>query len=286
MSPDVPVLAGEAAPGWYSTPRGRLVELLAESSKRWRYPPQEGHRPYRIPADTEAGQVEVLGWLPPEYPLRPASPPASAQEEAAVAEARAAAATARLAEAAPRAREASRRAAIGRLPEVGTVLRRDCRDGRTVEATVVEGGVEFGGEVYASLSAATTAAAAALGRKYTAPRNFWNCSRDVQGALPRGQAPVRGPSGADEDTGRRRRGPARPRDARSPGGDPGSVRPRRRDVRGDRQGAARVGRGGRARVQVGRQAGDVRADPLVRSRSGLRSGGSSSDENNRQGRVR
>jgi hypothetical protein len=170
------VRAADAAPGHYRTPRGRLVEVVARATTAWPAPPagSSGWVPYHAPLDPAGpwgAEYRVRGWLPPDYPLEPAEVPAEAVAAAEAAAAVRAEAASRLAEHAPAAREGRRRAALGRLPPVGTVLRRIGRDGRSVEARVVDGGVEVLGRVYGSMSAATTAAAESVGMKRS--NNFW-----------------------------------------------------------------------------------------------------------------
>lgn len=50
-----------------------------------------------------------------------------------------------------------------RLPLPGTKLTKRTRDGRTVECTVVEDGIQYRGQIFKTLSAAGRAAAANLG---------------------------------------------------------------------------------------------------------------------------
>ena len=62
-----------------------------------------------------------------------------------------------------------------RLPEVGTALKRTNREGVTVTAKVVATGVEYDGQVYASLSGAARAAMPKLGYKWASVDGylFW-----------------------------------------------------------------------------------------------------------------
>lgn len=74
------MLAKDAKPGFYVTPRGRVIKIVPRSkvSGRWRTEAAAGV-PYKAlgnPTATRAArQVAVYGWLPPEYEIRPASKP-------------------------------------------------------------------------------------------------------------------------------------------------------------------------------------------------------------------
>mgnify|MGYP001614533729 CR=1 FL=1 len=144
--------AGQAQPGFYRTPRGRLVRVVrrADVTSRWPDPPGRDLVPYRSvpePGD-DLARMEVFGWLPLGYQVAPAEAPPVVAE--AIAE-RAAVFRERLAGAAraPRGRDP-------RLPAAGTELRRKYK-GADYQVRVLETGVEYDGKVYASISAAGAA---------------------------------------------------------------------------------------------------------------------------------
>jgi hypothetical protein len=77
-------------------------------------------------------------------------------------------------------RQRTPRASDQRMPAVGTVLTKT-REGTTVTATVVEGGVDFDGRTYRSLSSAALAAAAKLGLCSKAQNGFafWGLAKSA-----------------------------------------------------------------------------------------------------------
>lgn len=184
--------AGAAAPGWYETRAGTAIQVVerARLSRRWPARCGSAHQvPYRIHASPRPRRaeemVDVFGWLPPDYPIRPrASAPRHVAARVAERRRRFARNLARagiplggrqvarggdavpgicessvdgIGEPATIAR-ATRRAGErdSRLPPAGTVLTRAYK-GTEYRVTVREDGFELGGTVYASLSAAGSA---------------------------------------------------------------------------------------------------------------------------------
>ena len=67
--------AKNAGPGFYQTPRGRVVCVVLPSrvSGRWPTPHGTGEIPYRTYGDPDArsalDRLDVFGWLRPDYAL-------------------------------------------------------------------------------------------------------------------------------------------------------------------------------------------------------------------------
>lgn len=74
------IRAAEAPQGFYRARHGQVLEVVARARVDGNWPRRSnGAIPYRIKAnpasDAPGEQVARFGWLPPDYPLRPASKP-------------------------------------------------------------------------------------------------------------------------------------------------------------------------------------------------------------------
>jgi hypothetical protein len=75
----IPIPASEAEPGFYRTQRGDVIKIVQEASSLWRQTASADRIPYKRRGNPDSPdpcrQVTVYGWLPLDYPVKPAKCP-------------------------------------------------------------------------------------------------------------------------------------------------------------------------------------------------------------------